>query len=393
MAGPILERELTVARSGRVSFGVAGPGDDADIRRLLRATPLPGRISLSLEREPNYFADAELPGESKQTIVAREGGRLICAGCCSIRQRFVNGEPRRIGYLGGLRLDARQAGRFDILRRGYEFFREIQAGAPADFYFTSIAADNERARRLLERGLPGMPLYEFLGEFVTVLIPTSRRRRGKKDHSADTNSGEVRKEADRDRPPSAVAKERVAFLNECNRAWQFTSCWSADEFFALRRLGLQASDFRVVRQGGRMVACGALWDQRKFKQTVIRNYAPWLALARPAFNAVARVIGRPRLPAVGETLASAFASPLASRTAETEAVIGLVAELRDLARRRGIEYLTLGFAATDSRLATVGNHFCFREYRSRLYVVRWPGIGGKARELDGRWLAPEVALL
>jgi hypothetical protein len=32
-----------------------------------------------------------------------------------------------------------------------------------------------------------------------------------------------------------------------------------------------------------------------------------------------------------------------------------------------------------TRLATVRRHFSGREYRSRLYVVRWPGLGGAAR--------------
>jgi hypothetical protein len=44
-------------------------------------------------------------------------------------------------------------------------------------------------------------------------------------------------------------------------------------------------------------------------------------------------------------------------------------------------------------LAEARGRFRSREYRSRLYVVRWPGIGGAARELDDRCLAPEVALL
>ncbi len=176
MAGTLLERELTTPRTGRVRFEIATPEDDAEIRRLLRANPTPGRISLSFERERDYFADAHQPGETKQTIVARDGKGLACVGSCTIRSRFVNGAPRRVGYLGGLRLDSRQAGRFDILRRGYEFFRELQTDAPADFYFTSIAGDNQRARQLLERGLPGMPLYEFVGEFVTVLLPTHDRQ-------------------------------------------------------------------------------------------------------------------------------------------------------------------------------------------------------------------------
>jgi len=37
--------------------------------------------------------------------------------------------------------------------------------------------------------------------------------------------------------------------------------------------------------------------------------------------------------------------------------------------------------------------FRCREYHSRIYIVRWPDLGGSAIELDGRVLAPEVALL
>src|ERR1700731_2536706 len=100
MAGTVLECELTAARTGRVRFDIADQTDDAEIRRLLRKTPIAGQISMSLEREPNYFADAETPGETKQTIVARNGQQVISMGSCSIRDRFVNGERRRVGYLG-----------------------------------------------------------------------------------------------------------------------------------------------------------------------------------------------------------------------------------------------------------------------------------------------------
>src|SRR5438309_323772 len=108
MARAVLERQLTATRSSRTQFAVATRADDEDIRRLLRENPMPGRISLSLEREPDYFTDTHLPEETKQAIIAREKGRLVCVGHCAVRQRFVNGQPRRVGYLGGLRLDAAQ---------------------------------------------------------------------------------------------------------------------------------------------------------------------------------------------------------------------------------------------------------------------------------------------
>src|SRR5215469_6102172 len=100
MARDITDCKLT-ARSGRVEFAVANEGDDAEIRRLLRENPMAGEISLSLEREPHYFADANVLGETKQTIIARESGRVVCVGSCTIRQRFINGAPCRVGYLGG----------------------------------------------------------------------------------------------------------------------------------------------------------------------------------------------------------------------------------------------------------------------------------------------------
>lgn len=383
MARAVLDRQLTVTRAGRVRFELATESDDAGIRRLLRDSPMPGRIALSLEREPDYFADSNLPEQEKQTVVARQLDRVICTGSCTIRRRFVNGEPRRVGYLGGLRLDACHAGRFDILRRGYEFFRELQRDTPADFYFTSIASDNVRARNFLERGLPGMPRYEFIGEFVTVVL--SARRQYPRRHFASH------------KPPCANLETGlpapVLFINEHTRQHQFAPCWSAEEMSALKPLGLSKEDFLISHDARRMNGCAALWDQRSFKQTVIRGYAPWLAFMRPALNAVSPVTGNPRLPAAGETLANAFISHLAIAAVEPEALIRLLTELCRVSAQHDIELLTVGFAGNDPRLAVVRGNFRCHEYRSRLYLVRWPDIGGAARDLDDRIPAPEVALL
>jgi hypothetical protein len=373
MARTTLDRQLTTAPTARARFALATRGDDAAIRRLLRDLPMPGRIALALEREPDYFADHALPGTEKQSIVATEAGAVVCTGSCTIRTRFVNGRPQRVGYLGGLRLAARSAGRFDLLRRGYEFFRELQNEQPADFYFTSIAADNLPARAFLERGLPRMPAYEFVGEFVTLVLPVPEAPA----------------------PPVATEPERCAaaeLLANTSRR-QFAECWAAPELGGLCALGLAPEHFHCVRERGRVTAAAALWDQRSFRQTVIRGYAPWLAAARPVVNLAARCLGTPRLPAVGSTLAHAFVAHLATSPEYPAAFLKLLGQLQASARRRGIEFLTLGFGADDPRLAAIRRHARGREYRSRIYVVRWPGLGGSARDLDGRGLGPEAAWL
>jgi len=368
--------------TSKIEFSLATEADDADIRRLLRENPMGGQISLSLEREPDYFTEARHSRAEHQTIVARDRGRVICVGSCSFRQRFVNGEPRRVGYLGGLRLDARLGGRFDILRRGYRFFHELQRASPADFYFTTIAADNERARQFLERGLPGMPRYEYLNDFVTMLVPVPHsRRREEADWPGSWSP-----------PPHVVGYEAIAALLEKHSSrYQLAPHWRADELQALDPLGLRPDDFRVVHGEGEPVACAALWDQRSFKQTVIRAYAAPLAWARPWINLAARLWGRPGLPKPGSTLAHATVSHLAAPPNRPETIASLLLSLFPLARSTGIEWLTLGFAAADPRLAALRGRFAAREYRSRLYSVRWPDLPGEV--LDDRLPCPEIALL
>ena len=380
MAGAVFERQLKPPRSSRAQFDLANRGDDAAIRRLLRENPMPGAISLSLEREPDYFADAGLPGVEKQTVVARESGRIVCAGSCTVQSRFVNGEKRRVGCLAGLRVDGNAAGRFDILRRGYQFFRELQSGAPADYYFTSIAADNLHAREFLERGIVGMPVYEWIGDFVTVVLAVPRGKKKTDWLPVGENS-------------AAFMEEVCAFLNDQGGKRQLAPCWLVEELAALQSLGMRMDDFRIVQEEGRMNACAALWDQRCFKQTVIRNYAPWLARARPIINLAARVSRTPHLPPAGSTLAHAFVSHFVVAGDSPDYFRKCVDAMLATAQGANLEFITMGFASNDPSLALLDAEFRTRKYRSRIYMVRWPGIGRPASDLDGRILCPEVALL
>jgi hypothetical protein len=271
-------------------------------------------------------------------------------------------------------------GRFDILRGGYQFFRELQSVAPADFYFTSIAAGNLRARDFLERGLPGMPVYKFIGDFVTLLLPVSE------SPPATLTTGTLRIE------PKSAIPDLISFINNHHRQFQFAPSWSEEQLSALRPLGLNMDDFQIKKDDGRIVECAALWDQRVFKQTIIRGYTSWLARTRPVINFAARLAGRPCLPAIGSTLDQAFVSHLAVETTQPEALVSTISTLQIAATAKGIKFLTLGFASSDPRLNTVRSRFRCREYRSRIYSVGWPEIE-ISDDLDERCLGPEVALL
>jgi hypothetical protein len=233
------------------------------------------------------------------------------------------------------------------------------------------------ARNFLERGLPGIPAYEFVGEFVALLIYVKRR-------------GHFGGGLELDAPKT---EEALGILRSQNRQFQFAECWDAREVADLADLGLRAANFHCVRDAGDVAAIAAIWDQRTFKQTVIRGYAPGLALARPLINFNSWLLGMPLLPRVGSTLAHGFVCHLAVEPGKSKALLKLISRLLAGAKGGGMEFLTLGLAANDPRLALVRGEFWCREYRSRIYMVKWPRLGGSGRELDGRYLGPEVALL
>jgi hypothetical protein len=361
-----------------VVFSIATAADDAALRRLARENPMRGQISLSLEREPSYFVAAANEGPQHQAIVATQRGRVICAGSVSSRLRFINGQPMHVGYLGGLRLDASARNRASIIRRGYELFHRLhdeQGGPP--LYLTSIVADNLPARRLLERGLPGMPTYHFLGELITLVIRCRRRPFSGVPEGPLTNSGGL---------PTVLD-----LLNRQQPQYQFAPAWSIED---LQAPGLRTEDFHIVQTpDGAPAACAAIWDQRSVKQTVVCGYAPRLRALRPLINAAALVLTRPRLPALGQAISHAFVSHLATDPSRPQDAQRLIQFLQCPARARGIDYLTLGLDARDPRLAHLRRAFRPREYRSRLYAVHWADGAELARNLDDRLLAPEVALL
>src|SRR5947209_9826887 len=88
------------AAMNQYRFELATPADDADLRHVLAATPMAGRIEVAFRREPSWFAAAVVDGHFRQVVACRdrETGRVIGFGCRSVREVYVNGVRRAVGY-------------------------------------------------------------------------------------------------------------------------------------------------------------------------------------------------------------------------------------------------------------------------------------------------------
>ena len=367
-----------------MQFELARGSDEPALRQLLRAVPLAGDIRVTLEREPCIdFANA-IEGERTEILVARAAREpcVVAMGARTLRTSFVNGTPTRVGYLGLLRVLPQYQGRAALLKRGYAALHALLGNGAASLNVTTIVADNRRARRVLEAGLPGLPTYRYLGDFLTLLLPA--RRRGARAAGGITVAGAA----------SGEVEEIASCLARYGERFQFAPCWSAaDLLSAVRSRDLSVGDFLLARRGSRVVGCLACWDQRAFKQVVVRGYSTRLRLGRPAWNLLAPLRGAPRLPPVGSPLVFAYLSHLAVDDDDRAVFRALIDAARRAAARRGLEHLALGLAERNPLAATALTRFTSRLYRSRAYLVHWADGEAAARAVDARPLHLEAAIL
>ena len=114
-----------------IQIGLATPADDVHIRGLLRREPVPGRIAISYEREPEFSRGCDATGENATVLVARDldTGATAAVACRSEREVFVNAAPTRLGYLGQLRIDRRYRGRW-LVSRGFSMLKHCTIAIP-----------------------------------------------------------------------------------------------------------------------------------------------------------------------------------------------------------------------------------------------------------------------
>jgi hypothetical protein len=364
---------------------LAGQADEAAIRQLLAAHPLPGNISVSFQREPDYFAGCATMGREHQVLIARAGhnGNSELAGiaCRAVRNVFVNGREERLGYLGQLRVAAHQRGRW-LVSRGYRFLQQLHEADPVPAYLLSIIEGNVEATGVLvNRRRKHFPEVREIGRLMTLALPLGKTK------------PPLHCKAEIARAQVAELREIVAFLRRQGARRQFYPAWNEADFSGdSTTRAFKLEDFFIAKRNGEIVGVIGLWDQSSYKQTVVRAYGGWLRAARPLYNTVAPLVGRPHLPRVGEEIRYAYAAFVCIADDEPDVFDALLRAVYNLAVARGHAYLMIGLEARDP-LLPAARAYSHIAYPSRLYLAFWEGGDDFYARLNERTLWVEIATL
>ncbi|HEX2033585.1 MAG TPA: hypothetical protein VHS99_05320 [Chloroflexota bacterium] len=361
----------------------ATAADDPAIRRLLSRTPVPGRVSLTYEREPDYFLGCSTMGQEYQVVVDRlhPSGQVVGVACRAIATRFVNGRLAEVGYLGQLRADPRFRGRW-LLARAFRLLRETDGAARVEGYLATITEENREALGLLvRRPRRRLPVFRHLARLQTLALIV-RRPRAVPPSPYTIRRGSV-----------AQLEAIVAFLRRHGAARQFFPLYSAADFLDGARLrGFDVGDFVLAWRGGELAGAAGLWDQSGYKQLVVRGYHGLLRWARPVYNLGVSLCGGRPLPAPGQALRCAYASFICVAGNDREIFRPVLREVYNLAAARGYAFLLVGLAAHDPLLAEA-RRYAHIAYGSSLYSVCWDDQGHFHERLDGRLPGLEIATL
>ena len=355
---------------------IATAADDKTLQQLLRDNAMPSWVSITTRREPSYFSGAELMGES-YTLLTEATSGTVGMHACSYLPVHIDGKPETIGYLGAMRVAQPFRHRIRFIKSGFRALRtHLPQQASVPFYFTSIAAENVPARRLLEADLPGMPRYTPAGEMHTLVFSSAL--------------AQIPRHLEQATP--ADIPEIVDFYNAHAAQFQFSPRLTREWMESLDgTIGLLVGDFYLHRdKDGRIMGCLALWDQRHFKQSVIESYRAPLRQLRPLYNLYARMSNRVELPPCGRALDYLFIAFFACSDAHLVPL--LLKEAAYLSRERSARSCVLGLSPHHPFLPRLK-----RMLKPSVYVtvIETVVLAGETHDpaLEAYPVQPEVALL
>lgn len=369
-----------------IKFALATPADDTDLRRMLRENPMPGAISVTFEREPDYFIGAKVEGPVHQTVIARSqsGDEIIGMGSRSVRDVYLNGAPHPVGYLSQLRVAPGYRAMRSVYQGGFDLLRILHQKDRARLSYMSIIEDNLPARHLLAGGLPGFPALQEYARMHTLAIYCRRKRRG-----VPMPDG---LQMTRGTPAHTV--EVVTCLQRNGARYQLAPHWTNDTLFSTERTpDLTPSDFFLALDGKHVVGCLAVWDQSRFKQTVVRGYSGALARWRGLANAGARLMGWPVLPPLNTPFRYCYASHLVIDDDRPDVFAALLRAVYNHAVDRKYSYFMLGLCEHHPFLELTMASYAHIDYKSQLYLVAWEHEPEALSQIDGRLPAVEISTL
>jgi len=365
----------------------AEPRDNAARCELFARVAMDSDLVLSVRRDPDFDALYRLQTSDWLSLVIELDGAIEGTGTILVRDGYVGGVSRRVGYLGDLRFSPKLEGRLLLDRFFGPLLQEVRQRFGCELFLTAVIASNQRALRALTRETErsrraGRPRYTLVRDFdirsLHLLLPRRDER----------SAFRVRRATEHDVPALLALLDADARSRPCG--FVFT----ARELE--RRLrewpGLSVGSFLLAEdEAGKLVGTLALWDAASVKRMVVQAYRRSMRRVRFAHGIVAGALGMPRLPAPGGELRYKYVTHQAIPSGDPRILRALLTRAYRELRGGGSHFLTI-CAPARSSLEPAFRGFQCTNLPAQLFAVTLPGVEVPG-DLAATWPGFEMALV
>jgi hypothetical protein len=322
---------------------------------------MPGKISLAFHREPSFFTAEKVGCIRSETIICRKSdtGTIIGFGGRSLRLVYLEGKERTMWYLHTLRLIPEERNGIALMR-GYQHFHSMQNGSMTPYFFTTILDGNIHAKNVLENGRGGMPVYTRVGTLKTYLIPIR------------TSVGSQCLNANVFRVSDLTVRSACESINEWNSDYELAPVYKPEDLMGISGMlpHFNRENLYVAKRGGKIAGTFGIWDQSRFKQTVVHSYSKDMQVARAVSNVWSFVRGLPYLPKTQSSMKILHGSFLSVRNNNREMFDALINRAVCDWSGQGYDWLAVGLCCGHPLEDAILKHSA-RVLSSGIYYVHW----------------------
>lgn len=269
----------------RFIYDLATRDDNPQLAEIINQLNFKGSISLQYSRDPDVYGSFLKEGEKVKVMVLRDlkENKIAGFGAFGINSLYVNGKPEKTAYIFSLRVNQKYNRFIFKLRGGYAFMFKMLQKMGIKYYYTTILQSNDPVKAFLEKGYKQMPRYQNRGDYFVFSLKCENRK-------IKPRKGLVFRKAGIEDMDSLLA-----FLNREGSQYHFFPHLTKEDFTGKKRR-LSITDFCIVTKGaGKIVAAGAAWDQRAYKQYRVLGYNGMFKFIKP-FSGLLPLFGYPPLP-------------------------------------------------------------------------------------------------
>ena len=353
------------------------------MEKILFENSISSWVDVSLVRKHKYYhkqniADIYSILASKINLKENKGAEnndYIGLCSCIFSQNSINKKIKTIGYLSEMRLNKDYRNNLYYIKNGFQAIKNIVPNKTTDdFYFTSIALDNHKAKRLLEANLPQMPKYTKLGQMTTLLFSSNIGKDNKILKRADKSSINM----------------IINFYNDQSKNYQLSPNLTKSY---INLIGVN-NFYYVNDENNNIKVCLCLWDQRKFKQSVVKFYKYKIGRFLSVINFWAKITKRVELPKEMQQIESIFIAFFAFDNCSEKELTKILLEASFKAKNIDAKACIVGLSSNNPILKHLKTKLKAITYQTEIYQVDlYPNNYKTTFAKHNLMIQPEVALL